>query len=450
MPNHPFHQNRLSCVLAVLLFCRAAQVLADDPLTLQTECHKGDITRVAINLEVDGQLTLTADGKPETLPMRVAAKFAYDEMRLDDCTSRVNRRSARFYTAVQAEFRIAKQSIIPQLREDRRLLLAEESGTGIVISSASGPLTREELDLVDIPGNTLMADCLLPEGEVKVGSSWKPSDKPLAKLLGIDVISRNDLQCVLKEVTDSAAKFNLTGSIAGAATGVATEMDLEGEATFDTDEDRLVSIQLRIKERRSAGHVSPAVDVTARLTIELASVDESEHLPDELIKHLPETAKTAAPLSLRPQSGSYEVLYDRRWHITRDEPSVTVLRLIDRGELIAQCNISPLTNAPADKPTTTEDFQADIQKALDKHFGSFDSVSSSTTSSGLKVLKAVVSGKVSDLPIEWRYYLIADDQGRRIAATFTMETGLVERFAELDAQIIESLSFTAPKLPSTK
>ena len=41
------------------------------------------------------------------------------------------------------------------------------------------------------------------------------------------------------------------------------------------------------------------------------------------------------------------MLHDRRWHVTVDRPELTVLRLVDRGELIAQCNISP---APDAKP----------------------------------------------------------------------------------------------------
>src|SRR5438132_387441 len=103
-PYSAFCQNRLSFLAVLVVFCRATQVLADGPLTLQTECQKGSTTQVSIALEVDGKLKLTADGKPETLPMKVAAKFAYHETRLDDCTPKVNRRAARFYTTAKATF----------------------------------------------------------------------------------------------------------------------------------------------------------------------------------------------------------------------------------------------------------------------------------------------------------------------------------------------------------
>ncbi len=444
----PFFQYRVSFFALALVFLRAPQVLAESPLTLQTECHT-PATAVAVSLDVDGTITLTGEGKTQTVPLGVAAKFAYEEMRLDDGKPKSAVRAARFYSAADAKFEINKQPVVPHLDDEHRLMLAEDSSTGFVISSPAGPLTREELDLVDIPGNTLYLDCLLPSEDtakdVKIGDSWAPADKSLARLLGIDIVSRNELKCSVRDADDKGETISISGTVAGAVMGVATEMQLDGEAKSDSQRRRIVSLQLRIKEQRAAGHTSPATDVVAKLKIDAAPVEECKDLTADVVKGLPtEPAKATPPLILHPASAGLQLVYDRRWQTTRDEQTVTVLRLVDRGELVAQCNVSLLAN-PSGKPTSLEDFQGDVQKVLGSHFGSFDSVEASKSAAGLQVYRATVSGKVSDLPIQWRYYLVQDEHGHKAALTYTMEQDLVERFSELDAQMIDSLAFVEPK-----
>ena len=77
------------------------------------------------------------------------------------------------------------------------------------------PLTRDELEVIDILGNTLLLDRLLPEGPVAVGDQWKPAGEAMAALLGLDGATRCDVQCTLKEVTDRVARFELAGSVEG-------------------------------------------------------------------------------------------------------------------------------------------------------------------------------------------------------------------------------------------
>ncbi len=140
--------------------------------------------------------------------------------------------------------------------------------------------------------------------------------------------------------------------------------------------------------------------------------------------------------------------YDRRWHITRDDADVTVLRLLDRGELVAQCNISPLPKLADGKRISLEEFQHDVQKTLGKHFEVLEIAAESKNTAGLNVLKVVASGTVSELPIEWRYYLLTDSTGLRVALSFTLEKKFAERFADSDATLIESLTFLEPTIAS--
>ena len=89
-------------------------------------------------------------------------------------------------------------------------------------------------------------------------------------------------------------------------------------------------------------------------------------------------------------------------------------------------------------------FQSDVEHVLGERLAHFDSAAERKTSSGLRLLKVVAAGTASDLPIEWRYYLAIDPEGRRVALTFTMESNLVDRFANADQIIVESLEMLTP------
>ncbi len=61
----------------------------------------------------------------------------------------------------------------------------------------------------------------------------------------------------------------------------------------------------------------------------------------------------------------------------------------------------------------------------------------------MRVLKVVAAGQSADLPIQWIYYHLADDKGRRASLVFTLEQDLVEQFAGADAILATSLEFLA-------
>src|SRR5262249_58085648 len=94
----------------------------------------------------------------------------------------------------------------------------------------------------------------------------------------------------------------------------------------------------------------------------------------------PHRAPAAPPFEYVSDPKGYRFTYDRRWHIIREEPTLVVMRLVDRGELVAQCNVSPsdlsLTKAEgggeaAGFPELSQ-FQTQVQEALGKLFGHFE------------------------------------------------------------------------------
>ena len=121
----------------------------------------------------------------------------------------------------------------PALRPEHRLIAVEAGKQSAVLFSPSGSLTRAELDAIDIQGNSLLLDRLLPDKPVSVGDRWQLPDELLAALLGLDEVAKSDVQSTLKEVTSTVARFELAGTIEGAVFGVTTKIELKGKYRFD-------------------------------------------------------------------------------------------------------------------------------------------------------------------------------------------------------------------------
>jgi hypothetical protein len=402
------------------------------------------LTQVKAHLETGGDLKVVQEGKVAKLKMSVVADMAYDEMRF--AAEPEHQSGLRFYRQAEATIKVDQGGAKPTLPDERRLIGVTWGPSGTLLYSPTGSLTREQLDLIDLPGNSLLIDALLPEAPVAKGESWQHPDKLLASLLGVDAISKNDVASVLKEVEPGrTATIEINGQVEAAVEGVGTKIELKGRYTYDFSAGRIASVTLLIKEDRAIGHVATGLDVTARLQLSIATLAVSRSLTADVLEKVTLDADPAShPLSYRSSTADYRLQLDRRWHAVNDDPKLLTLRFVDRGDLIAQCNVAPLQRAAAGEHVTLSHFQGDIQKALGDKFGQFVKASEGTDDRGRVRYRVVVTGLVAELPIQWNYHLIADEQGRQAAFAFTLEEGLVERFADADKALVDALEFVEP------
>ena len=111
-----------------------------------------------------------------------------------------------------------------------------------------------------------------------------------------------------------------------------------------------------------------------------------------------------------------------------ERSDLTVLRLVDRGDLIAQCNITPRAPLGKDQQLSMDEFQNDVKRVLGKNFEEIVEATEEQGDNELRLLRVVVAGKVGDLSIQWTYYHLSDDAGPRASLVFTIESSLLERF----------------------
>ncbi len=208
---------------------------------------------------------------------RGLANISYDESLLNTDISAGSARSARYYDTANVAIKMADGGQKPTLRPERRLILASSDGSSVRLVSPAGPLARDELDLIELPANSLLVDRMLPPGEVAVGDTWTHSADLLAGLLGLDAASDVEVTSRLEQVADGLAKIVLTGSLRGAAAGVGTQIELKAKYNFDLQSKRINSLAMLVKEKRAVGHVGPGLDVVAKLLVKVTPITESVH-----------------------------------------------------------------------------------------------------------------------------------------------------------------------------
>ncbi len=435
----------LFLVATLAIHFGALVCLAGEPQSLQSSRRAGEISHIEVVLEVGGELSLVEEGKVRKLPMSVVGNMIYGErLQAPTAGKSAGPRSVRYYDRADAVIKIDKGELKPALRGERRLIAIAPAQGAATIFSPSGPLARDELDLVDVPGNSLLIEGLLPGEPVAQGDRWQHSDQLMAALLGLDAVNRAEVSSQLVELSDLAAQIEIRGNIQGAVSGVASEMELKGRYKFDRKVGRITWFALLTKEKRSIGHVAPGVDVVARLQMKIA--------PDAVYAELEDQGLQGVDLNISPErtllehestAGRYRLLYDRQWHIMNDTADSMAMRLVDRGELVAQCNVTTLAPVKQGEPTNLAKFQQDIERSLGKSFRRFLAASQAANESGDRVYRVVAEGEVDELPIQWNYYLVTAPDGRQAVFAFTLESNLVERLGAADSAVVGSLEFTS-------
>lgn len=433
-------------VFALLALTTAApRAMAAEACSLRSSLGPGSTSHVNVLLEVGGDLKLAEAGKIKSLKMSVVGKLAYDEKRLPTQVDTPRAAAVRHYTEADATIKVEKGVLKPRLRPDRQLVAVAVGKVQLDMFSPQGPLSRDELDLIDVPGDSLLLDRLLPAEPVKPGDEWRHDDDLLAMLLGLDAISASDVKSELKDLDSDAARIELSGNVQAAVGGVSTELELKGRYKFNRQQGTITWFALLIQEKRSIGHVGPGADVVAKLQMTVTPTAVAPELADEALAALPlEARPVELLLEYRAPGDRWRIQHDRRWHIMTDKTDGMAMRLVERGDLLAQCNVSQLPTSEPGKHPSLAKFQEDVQRALGKDFKQFVNASETRNSLGYTMYRVVAEGVVSDLAIQWVYYLVADSHGRQVVFAFTLEQTLTGQLADADLALVETLIINEP------
>jgi hypothetical protein len=428
-----------------ILSCGFALAAGNETFTFPNGRQVGQIDKVACQLKVSGDFKHIAeqDKKEHVNKMLVDCKLAYDEKILEVASnSKSVSRSARYYEKAEGMVKNGDQGMKPALRDERRLIGAVVGDQSPLLFSPTGPLNEDELELIVILGNSLLLDRLLPEKPVAVGDAWNPSEQFMAHFLSLDEVGQSDVQCTLKEATDTVARFEMSGRVSGIVESVATEIEVKARYRYDRRRNRLDWIGLLVKEKRNPSPVTDGFDVAAQLQVTLIPQTASPELTESKLKGISfQPTPELLQLEHRAKTGGWVLTYDRCWKLIPDAVDRADLHLFDGVEHVTQCNLSTLPKADPAKLVALDAYQQELRTALDKDFGEFIKASESATSAKYRLLRVEIRGTVSELPMRWIYYHIADQQGRQAVFVFVVEEKNYERLADRDKTLVNSFRF---------
>jgi hypothetical protein len=444
---------------------------AGTSVVLNEAMHRGSSTRVRIELKAEGWFRpglppgkVSAEARlPKPLALDVQTRLVFSERVVElgedqrsGTASNGQPGGSANATATRGRARKVVRQVIQaasaingdvrptaaDLRREVTLLVAERRQSGeVAVVSLGGHLTRSELELVQTVGDPLALADLLPIGPVGLGRRWRVGEPAARALSGYDVITSNGLDAALESVDAAKARIRIQGRIEGSALGGPGTITCEGFLTFDRRAGWIDRLELNRNESRRPGPIEAGLDVKSTLTMTRHADQPPATLSDAALAGIAlEVTPQRERLLLVAPDGKSTLLHDRHWHAFWDDPKLMVLKRLEGGQVVAQCNITLGPAAGKGRHQDPIQFRDDIRRILKQRFVQFLGAGEvdGDPAGGFRY-KVGVQGRHGDLDVVWYYYLVASPAGDQLLVTFTLAAEHVRTFGDQDLELIGSL-----------
>jgi len=411
------------------------------------------LLEVTANLDVRGRvLAPVGVDRVVPLPLQATARLSWQTRRLKPVGEfHGSLRAVRRFVSAVSSVRVDRRTTESSLGSSRRTIISEGTPSGLRHFSLDGPLSGDEVELLDLPADPLALIGTLPLGQVPHDHNWTPGRWTLPLVTGLDAVTRGTLKGRLVKVTASTTEAIVEGTAEGAAGGARSKVSFSGRLLFNHRLGFLRQARVTIEEHRQAGPVSPGLEIVAEIRIERKPVTGMVRLQPEITGLCPKQP-TPAHLQLTLETpGRGRLLHDRNWHTFHQTPEVAILRRLENGQLVAQCNLSKAPDVAAGKMTGQDEFLRDVKAALGPRFRELVSVEplrSRTTRRGPRGWRITATGVDHGLPMHWFYYLCAHSSGRQLSLVFAVESDRIRKWQDRDRDIVSRLEIT-PQKPRT-
>ena len=433
-----------------ILFCVslmiACPVFGAESLDINVEFKRGQQHRVQMQFEHEGKVVMLKDPERDndefrTLPMKTIAKLGYHQ-RYTGGDKDVQ--GIRFYDQAAGKYEILKGRAGRSLADDNRLVVVRakaKTGKHIQMASVTGTLAQHELELLRNPADPLSLAFLVNKKNAEVGKSWKPSDDSVANFLAVDRVIRNDLHVRLKEANAKSALLHVTGKVRARIDDVSTDMEVAAIVKIQLGNTQQFSrAKMNVREIRQPGQVAPGFDGKSSISMEIKPDNTCPQLTkDALVRH---TKGRVIEQRLQWSSPGVNLKYDPRWHVIASEDEAAIMRFVSEGDLLAQCNVVQLPARPANRPLTLKEYRTEVARmiAADDVATIVDAKEFKT--SAVKGLSVVVEGEEQGVPVNWIYYHLNGNDGRRLTFVFTLEREVMNQFLPADRKLVDGLAFS--------
>lgn len=406
---------------------------------------------IRCRMKVNGKLeTATQGGESIGLNMSVDARLSFLERRLPvGGKGAAALRSLRRYDLAEANIDVGGRKTVNRLRDGLKTIVSEGQLNGIRNYSPNGRMDYDSLELLRTPGDSLAVIGLLPTTEVDVNSTWEPAKWVLPMLAGVDAVTESKLVCSIERLDEQFAVIKVDGSLEGAMLGAITKIVIQGQVAYDIKKKHIRQARIVQREERAVGAVSPGMKVTATMYIDKQPSGLKGRLDDAALDEIPiNTSERDLALQFQSPWGA-QFSFDRQWHIFHQTSDVAVLRLVDSGSLVAQCNVTPIQASEPGRHTSEKQFQADIRMALGKQLRALTQAEQLKMPDNRFIYRVTAVGQSRNVDMTWLYYLCAAPDGSQTALVFSVESKLLKEFGTRDVDIAKALLFGSTRATAT-
>jgi hypothetical protein len=432
---------------AVGLLLAAATAGRAQTVTLAEPVKAGDCFRVQIEMRLAGEMRIQKESQLKTIKLEARASHDYPERVLALGAGNAVEKAARVYETAKAVIGVGGDRTERALRPERRLLVAQRWKDQLLVYSPAGALYRDELELTSQHFDSLALTGVLPGKPVAVGDTWKVPSAVVQALCLFEGLTEQAVTGKLESVKDGVAAFALTGTASGIDGGALVKTTVEATGRFDLNAKRLVALDWKQKDDRGQGPVSPAAVVETTTTVRRRLIEQPEGLSDVALVSVPDKEPPAPLLNLdyRDPKGRFSLLHGREWQTVAQTDEHVVMRLMDRGDFVAQLTVTPWTAAEKGKHMAPEDFKKAMNETPGWTAETELQASEVPAEGGRWVYRYSVQGQMDSGPVLQNFYLVAGPGGEQVVLAFTLTPKQVEKLGARDLSVVTSLEVPAVK-----
>ena len=423
----------------------------EKPTVRLVEDPKPDrLLEVTARLDVRGRILAPVGvDRVVPLPLQASAQLSWQTRRLP-AGGEFHRslRTLRSYASAVSTVRVDRRTTESSLRASRRTIVTEGTPSGLRHYSLEGPLTGDEVELLQLPADPLALIGTLPLGQVPHDHAWTPGRWTLPLITGLDAVTRGSLKGRVVKVTTTTADVLLEGTAEGAAGGARSQVTFSGSLVFDHQLGYLKQASITIEEHRRAGPISPGLEIVAQVRIERKPATSKARLDRAVLATCPKQPTPGHLQLLLTTPGNGRLLYDRNWHVFHQTPDVSILRRLENGRLVAQCNLSTAPKVDAGSGTGREAFLRDVKTALGPRLREVISIEPLKSRPDQRLQqgwRVTATGIDHGLPMHWFYYLCTHPSGRQLSLVFAVESDRLKTWARRDRDIISRLEISTTR-----
>jgi hypothetical protein len=430
----------------VLLVAASASLAQTYPLVETVKA--GDCFRLSLDMKLSGEIRLRQDGKMVPIKLQGTGLHEFPERVLAVGSTGLPEKVARIYDQAKVLITRGRDESAMTLRPDRKLIVAQRHDDQPLLYSPAGSLSRDELDVTEHL-DVLNLVGLLPGKAVAVGESWKIPSPVVQALCNFEGLTEHSLTGKLESVKGGIAVFTVSGSAAGIDVGALAKLKIEATGRFDLNAKRLIGLDWKQQDERDQGPVSPATAIETKIALKRASIPQPDALSDVALISVPADFKVPPPLvqlDLRDPKDRFSLLHGREWHVVAQNDKHLVMRLMERGDFIAQVTLSPWEDAPkGQKHLSPEAFKEAMNDIPgwepEKELQSGEV----PTDKDHWIYRFSVQGQMDGVEVLQNFYLVAGPKGEQVILTFTMTPKQADKLGARDLSFAASLEVPASK-----